>query len=175
MHDSPPSATLAAHRSRAPTRSWSTRTTCTATTRPTATSPRVRPAPQAAAPPTLLLWALSPRAKAQPCSCPGARGSASGNEEAHTPRLVSQLELFSSTRRHTRYWRDSSSDVCSSDLTKRSFPDQFDLATPAIKQVPAQWYEDTFDAFTPSASLSYRWSEAAMTYVSYAEGFKGGG
>src|SRR5438445_7878813 len=27
--------------------------------------------------------------------------------------------FFSSRRRHTRYWRDWSSDVCSSDLTSR--------------------------------------------------------
>src|SRR3712207_8432294 len=31
------------------------------------------------------------------------------------PRLVDLL-FFSSRRRHTRYWRDWSSDVCSSDL-----------------------------------------------------------
>src|SRR5258707_15233489 len=31
------------------------------------------------------------------------------------------LFFFSSRRRHTRYWRDWSSDVCSSDLTKRSY------------------------------------------------------
>src|SRR3712207_9468420 len=30
--------------------------------------------------------------------------------------------FFSSRRRHTRYWRDWSSDVCSSDLTSRSRP-----------------------------------------------------
>src|SRR3712207_2098402 len=30
--------------------------------------------------------------------------------------LLSQLFFFSSRRRHTRYWRDWSSDVCSSDL-----------------------------------------------------------
>src|SRR3712207_8131531 len=29
------------------------------------------------------------------------------------------LFFFSSRRRHTRYWRDWSSDVCSSDLDKR--------------------------------------------------------
>ncbi|HZL92800.1 MAG TPA: TonB-dependent receptor, partial [Vicinamibacterales bacterium] len=59
--------------------------------------------------------------------------------------------------------------------TKRSFPDQFDYSTPTVKQVPAQWYEDTFSDFTPSVSLSYRWSPQGMLYVSYAQGFKGGG
>src|SRR3712207_8947399 len=29
--------------------------------------------------------------------------------------------FFSSRRRHTRYWRDWSSDVCSSDLERRKF------------------------------------------------------
>ncbi len=58
---------------------------------------------------------------------------------------------------------------------KGSFPDQFDFATPNIKQVPARQYRDTFTSFTPSGSLAYRWSDAVMTYASYAEGFKGGG
>src|SRR3712207_8928642 len=30
--------------------------------------------------------------------------------------------FFSSRRRHTRYWRDWSSDVCSSDLAARQVP-----------------------------------------------------
>jgi iron complex outermembrane recepter protein len=58
---------------------------------------------------------------------------------------------------------------------KGAFPDQFDYSNPAVKQVPAQWYRDTFSSFTPSASIAYRWTDDAMTYVSYAEGFKGGG
>src|SRR3712207_6991640 len=43
--------------------------------------------------------------------------------------------FFSSRRRHTRYWRDWSSDVCSSDLTARDRPHDrgecFMTATPA--------------------------------------------
>jgi iron complex outermembrane recepter protein len=58
---------------------------------------------------------------------------------------------------------------------KGSFPDQFDYSNPAIKQVPVQWYRDTFNSFTPSASIAYRWTDDVMTYASYAEGFKGGG
>ena len=58
---------------------------------------------------------------------------------------------------------------------KGAFPDQYDLSTPGIKQVPAQWYRETFSSFTPSASITYRWTDDAMTYFSYAEGFKGGG
>lgn len=58
---------------------------------------------------------------------------------------------------------------------KGAFPDQFDLATPNVKQVPAQWYRETFSSFTPSASLAFRMTDKAMVYFSYAEGFKGGG
>ena len=59
--------------------------------------------------------------------------------------------------------------------TKRAFPDQYNLANPTVKQVPAQWYEDTFSDFTPSASIAFRWSPQGMLYLSYAQGFKGGG
>ncbi|HEX9877393.1 MAG TPA: TonB-dependent receptor [Gammaproteobacteria bacterium] len=59
--------------------------------------------------------------------------------------------------------------------TKGSIPDQFDYANPDVKYLPVQLYENSFDAFTGSASLSYRWTDKVMTYVSYAEGFKGGG
>jgi iron complex outermembrane receptor protein len=58
---------------------------------------------------------------------------------------------------------------------KGSFPDQFNLANPVVKQVPVQWYRDTFSQFTPSASLAYKWTDTTMLYASYAEGFKGGG
>jgi iron complex outermembrane receptor protein len=58
---------------------------------------------------------------------------------------------------------------------KDAFPDQFDFATPTVKQVPAIWYSDTFSSFTPSASLQLNWNEDAMSYLSYSEGFKGGG
>src|SRR3712207_7366602 len=34
-------------------------------------------------------------------------------------RVIVFFFFFSSRRRHTRYWRDWSSDVCSSDLTPR--------------------------------------------------------
>src|SRR3712207_3362646 len=44
-------------------------------------------------------------------------GSIAYGSEPHPLTLQSQLSFFfSSRRRHTRYWRDWSSDVCSSDL-----------------------------------------------------------
>jgi iron complex outermembrane receptor protein len=58
---------------------------------------------------------------------------------------------------------------------KGSFPDQFDYANPAVKQVPVRWYNETFTSFTPSASFQVQWSDRAMSYLSYSEGFKGGG
>src|SRR3712207_8202455 len=39
--------------------------------------------------------------------------------------------FFSSRRRHTRYWRDWSSDVCSSDLPVRRPPAPWGRARPA--------------------------------------------
>src|SRR3712207_7957982 len=41
----------------------------------------------------------------------------SENQYIECPHVVF---FFSSRRRHTRYWRDWSSDVCSSDLPSRS-------------------------------------------------------
>jgi iron complex outermembrane receptor protein len=59
--------------------------------------------------------------------------------------------------------------------TKGSTPDQFDYADPSAKYLPVKLYETTFDSFTTSLSVNYRWNEQVMTYVSYSEGFKGGG
>jgi iron complex outermembrane receptor protein len=58
---------------------------------------------------------------------------------------------------------------------KGSFPNQFDYSNPTVKQVPVRWYRDTFSSFTPSGSVSFKWTDDAMTYASYSEGFKGGG
>src|SRR3712207_3496064 len=41
--------------------------------------------------------------------------------------------FFSSRRRHTRYWRDWSSDVCSSDLDRRVFEDVVDLTDAGVE------------------------------------------
>jgi iron complex outermembrane recepter protein len=58
---------------------------------------------------------------------------------------------------------------------KGSYPDQFDYSAPSVKQVPLQWYRDTFSDTTASGSLNYRWNKQAMSYLSYSQGFKGGG
>jgi iron complex outermembrane receptor protein len=60
---------------------------------------------------------------------------------------------------------------------KDAYPEQYPipLTNPADIQVPIRWYSDTFTSFTPSGSLTLKWNEDAMTYLSYSEGFKGGG
>jgi iron complex outermembrane receptor protein len=58
---------------------------------------------------------------------------------------------------------------------KGAYPDQFDYSAPAVKQVPVRWYRETFSSFTPSASFAVEWTDKAMTYLSWSEGFKGGG
>src|SRR5947209_12474879 len=60
--------------------------------------------------------------------------------------------FFSSRRRHTRYWRDWSSDVCSSDLealdaTRRSYGKMLEAGA-------TSWWEH-FGGF---ASLCHAWS-----------------
>src|SRR5690606_40581472 len=64
--------------------------------------------------------------------------------------------FFSSRRRHTRFSRDWSSDVCSSDLrgviiwgnhSATQFPDLAHATVngrPALEQVPEAWYRDEF-------------------------------
>jgi iron complex outermembrane receptor protein len=59
--------------------------------------------------------------------------------------------------------------------TKGSIPDEYDFRNPNVKWLPVQLYEETFTKPTFSGSLSYRWSPEAMTYLSYSQGFKGGG
>src|SRR3712207_1433086 len=51
---------------------------------------------------------------------------------------VTDLFFFSSRRRHTRYWRDWSSDVCSSDLGEQSLPKRMAMAArvPGAELIP---------------------------------------
>ncbi len=67
------------------------------------------------------------------------------------------------------------------DETKRFTPDQFVIedrgtglppGTPLLPPVEAQ---TTISELTPMVNLAYRWSDEAMTYVTYSEGFKSGG
>src|SRR3712207_8004365 len=43
--------------------------------------------------------------------------------------------FFSSRRRHTRYWRDWSSDVCSSDLIAQIIEEQTEIRDAALEAV----------------------------------------
>src|SRR3712207_7778614 len=50
-------------------------------------------------------------------------------------KVMSDYFFFSSRRRHTRYWRDWSSDVCSSDLPAGLLPDQLLVGLDELFQV----------------------------------------
>jgi len=59
--------------------------------------------------------------------------------------------------------------------TKGSIPDQFDYANPDAKYLPVKLYQNTFTNFSGSGSAAYHVNEDTMVYLSYSEGFKGGG
>src|SRR3712207_7705785 len=52
-------------------------------------------------------------------------------------RLRDPFFFFSSRRRHTRYWRDWSSDVCSSDLRRRLLAHSASLGGSGVKEALA--------------------------------------
>jgi iron complex outermembrane receptor protein len=58
-----------------------------------------------------------------------------------------------------------------------SVPDAMRLVVPpnAIKLVPNGKTDKDIDEETPYVNLSYQWNDNLMTYISYSEGFKGGG
>src|SRR3712207_7032017 len=74
--------------------------------------------------------------------------------------------FFSSRRRHTRYWRDWSSDVCSSDLKLTPAMQGLSLLPVATGREPRLPRDAVFgeifqhtaaDTDEPSLSLTHRW------------------
>lgn len=67
------------------------------------------------------------------------------------------------------------------DETKRFTPDQFVIADrgvglpPGAPLLPAVQATASVSELTPLLNLAYHWTDAAMTYVTYSEGFKSGG
>jgi iron complex outermembrane recepter protein len=67
------------------------------------------------------------------------------------------------------------------DETKRFTPDQFVIADrgtglpPGTPLLPSVEAETSISELTPMVNLAFRWSDDAMTYVTYSEGFKSGG
>src|SRR3712207_8960887 len=53
------------------------------------------------------------------------------DKDIEEARFMSVVFFFSSRRRHTRYWRDWSSDVCSSDLLAVEHHDRLE-AVPVV-------------------------------------------
>src|SRR3712207_9208070 len=70
---------------------------------------------------------------------------------------VSFFFFFSSRRRHTRYWRDWSSDVCSSDL-----PCASGRASPPSGRPRAEPPTATAGAATPSAAAPSGFTEGQI-------------
>src|SRR5581483_12048318 len=81
--------------------------------------------------------------------------------------------FFSSRRRHTRYWRDWSSDVCSSDLRELRVPDRVVahllgvdapdplLVGPQVPPVPLELPETRLVASALGAGEPFLWLRAA--------------
>src|SRR3712207_1020272 len=70
---------------------------------------------------------------------------------SHSPNIqVQSYFFFSSRRRHTRYWRDWSSDVCSSDLEEReAVADKVDVrgAGPRFRDDPYVIHADPLSVY----------------------------
>src|SRR3712207_8851321 len=80
--------------------------------------------------------------------------------------------FFSSRRRHTRYWRDWSSDVCSSDLTQ--ILDESTWDSPDAPQYPGglHYADDKINAFLQGSTqydgLGHVWYGGKNLKGSYA-------
>src|SRR5215203_7006131 len=74
--------------------------------------------------------------------------------------------FFSSRRRHTRYWRDWSSDVCSSDLTIMIANIQRLLRVFAVEPVP--FHPDRCSGFAPIGSYATNIVRVALIVGSWA-------
>src|SRR5215217_9159445 len=81
--------------------------------------------------------------------------------------------FFSSRRRHTRYWRDWSSDVCSSDLTPRpTVTREWELAVrlEGTDELPMVTLDGAIDPSTGAALTLALWTAAASAApVSYVD------
>src|SRR3712207_8339929 len=80
------------------------------------------------------------------------------SRKKHDSQGMNLFCFFSSRRRHTRYWRDWSSDVCSSDLQVALLEKSLDLSDS---------YESTFERYHQLAELYiYLNSDKALYYRS---------
>src|SRR5947209_16223920 len=75
--------------------------------------------------------------------------------------------LFSSRRRHTRYWRDWSSDVCSSDLIGR--PPEHEAAAPSGGFVDAPTNSTILGSAKLSGKTPGGWSLGVLDAVTARE------
>src|SRR3712207_9165322 len=68
-----------------------------------------------------------------------------------SPLTLEMFFFFSSRRRHTRYWRDWSSDVCSSDLDVARFLDAVGKPLRAITLGDLQRFADSLSELAPTS------------------------
>src|SRR3712207_1942622 len=83
--------------------------------------------------------------------------------------------FFSSRRRHTRYWRDWSSDVCSSDLAARPRPGQQRREEVGTLARPAPGSRDLRGAPPPVRFLTEQLQPRPPTRVGVADAAQHGG
>src|SRR6266508_6390184 len=88
-----------------------------------------------------------------------------------TPRRSARFFFFSSRRRHTRWPRDWSSDVCSSDLRQRWFeliwdPDEQRFGVPAFIAVPDS--VDALDSHVQDARDRFDKGEPGLLVIAEA-------
>src|SRR3712207_4204871 len=67
--------------------------------------------------------------------------------------------FFSSRRRHTRYWRDWSSDVCSSDLGKGKIYEWSELLDDAVSHQSAEETHDPINTYKQRLNAARQRSE----------------
>src|SRR5438445_13456203 len=73
--------------------------------------------------------------------------------------------FFSSRRRHTRYWRDWSSDVCSSDLDRTGGSDDEVVFVPALAGLGAPFWAPEARGAWLGLSLATRRGELVRAVV----------
>src|SRR3712207_6958899 len=74
--------------------------------------------------------------------------------------------FFSSRRRHTRYWRDWSSDVCSSDLVYPRIIEEAIYEHPSVAEVSVIGVPDTYRGQSPKAFVALKQGAPALTLES---------
>src|SRR5947209_10497878 len=79
-----------------------------------------------------------------------------GDQRCWSSPVSSTSSFFSSRRRHTRYWRDWSSDVCSSDL---SVERGYLLLPQGLRAVMQGEVDKAYEIFAQAAAIGQKYDE----------------